>query len=195
MRKGKPVQKNLPKDQKSRVASKRAPVSGRQSLPPDTELETDFEDSPSEDDFTVKTRGRRRSLTAEDIEHNRRVAAFFNRVKPGIPIDADAPELRREPAPLSVMVEKILKKMNINESPWLDGLNRAWPELVAPEVARVARPGKFADGILFIFVTSSVKLFELRRFHLRAIEQAVRSFPGSDRVKQVRLMVNTVSLP
>ncbi len=136
-----------------------------------------------------------RKLTEGDLERNRRVAEFFSRVKPGIPIDADAPELRRAPVPLSALVEKVLKRRNISESPWMDALNRAWPTLVAPEVARDARPGKFADGILFVYVTSSVKLFELRRSRLRDIERAVRAFAGGDRVRQVRLMVNAVPLP
>jgi hypothetical protein len=44
-------------------------------------------------------------------------------------------------------------------------------------------------------VTTSVHLFELRRQHLKQIEQAVRDFAKDDRVKHVRLMVNAVSLP
>ena len=146
----------------------------------------------SEDDFTVRPNEGRRELTEDDIARNRRVAEFFNLVQPGLPIDADAPELRRDPAPFSVLVEDVLRRLNINESPWLDDLNCAWPTLVAPEVARFARPGKIAGGILFVFVTSSVKLFELRGTHLPGIERAVRAFPGGDRVRQVRLMVNAV---
>mgnify|MGYP003593532985 CR=1 FL=1 len=88
-----------------------------------------------------------------------------------------------------------LKRLNIKERPWLDELNQPWPTLVAPEVSSVARPGKWDNGILYVYVTNSVKLFELRRTHLKRIEQAVRAFAKDDRVKHVRLMVNAVSLP
>jgi hypothetical protein len=66
---------------------------------------------------------------------------------------------------------------------------------VPPEVAKVSHPGKWDNGILYIYVTSSLQLFELRRQHLKRIEQAVRAFAGDGRVKHVRLMVNAVSLP
>jgi hypothetical protein len=163
--------------------------------PTEDEWAVDLDAAPSESDFTVKPNAWHRNLTEEERARNSRVADFFNRVKPGLPIDADVPELRREPVPFSVLVEKILRKLNISESPWLDDLNRAWPALVAPDVAQAARPGKFADGILFVYVTSSVKLFELRRSRLRDIERVVHGFPGGEGVRQVRLMVNAVPLP
>jgi hypothetical protein len=178
MQKGKPVQK-APADEDDGGGAQDA----------------GFDAAPSEDDFTVKPNEGRRTLTAGDIERNRRVADFFTRIKPGLPIDADAPELRHDPAPFHELIDRVLKKRGINESPWLDDLNRAWPALVPPDVAQCARPGKFADGILFVYVTSSVKLFELRRARLRDIESAVRAFTGGGRVRQVRLMVNAVTLP
>ena len=85
--------------------------------------------------------------------------------------------------------------MNIEASPWLDELVQAWPTLVSAEVAKVSRPGKWDNGILYIYVASSPKLFELRRSWLKRIEKAVRAFAGDDRVKHVRLMVNAVQLP
>ncbi|HRR34345.1 MAG TPA: DUF721 domain-containing protein [Kiritimatiellia bacterium] len=154
-----------------------------------------FDCAPDESDFIVRPRGARRTLTPRDKERNRRVGELFRHVIPGLPIDADPPETRMEPEPLAAMIEQTLKRLKINESPWLIDLNRAWPTLVPPEVARVARPGKWEDGILFVYVTSSIKLFELRRTHLRRIEEAVKGFVGAGRVRQVRLMVNTVSLP
>ena len=150
---------------------------------------------PDETAFAACPRGARRALTSRDKERNRRVGELFSHVIPGLPIDADPPETRMEPEPLAALIEQTLKRLKINESPWLDELNRAWPSLVAPEVSRVARPGKWEDGILFVYVTSSVKLFELRRTHLRRIEEAVKAFAGAGRVRQVRLMVNAVSLP
>ncbi|MBP7637321.1 MAG: DUF721 domain-containing protein [Kiritimatiellae bacterium] len=154
-----------------------------------------FGSGPDEADFAVRPKGARRTLTPRDKERNRRVGELFRHVIPGLPIDADPPETRMEPEPLASLIEQTLKRLKINESPWLNDLNRAWPTLVPPEVARVTRPGKWEDGILFVYVTSSVTLFELRRTHLRRIEEAVKGFAGAGRVRQVRLMVNTVTLP
>lgn len=155
----------------------------------------DFSAVPDETSYQVAPTPLRRQLSSSDIEHNRKVKTLFDHIVPGLPIDADPPETRREAEPFSLIIEKTLKRLNIAASPWFDELTLAWPELVAPDVAKVARPGKWDAGILYVYVTSSVQLFEIRRTHLKRIEQSVRAFAGDDRVKQVRLMVNAVSLP
>ena len=150
---------------------------------------------PGEDAYRVEPTAARNHLTPRDQARNQGVKALFDHIIPGLPIDADPPETRQEPEKFSTLIEKTLKKLNIAESPWLDELVLAWPRLVSPEVAKVTRPGKWDSGILYVYVTSSMHLFEIRRAHLKRIEQAVRAFAGDDRVKQVRLMVNAVSLP
>lgn len=128
-------------------------------------------------------------------DRQRRVSTLLSNIIPGLPVDREAPELHREPKPLAAALERVLARYNIKKSFWLDDLKAAWPQLVAPEVARDAHPGKFKDGILYIFVSSSVRLFELRRTNLAAIEAAVRAFKGGKQVRQVRLMVDSVPIP
>lgn len=164
--------------------------------PADFESETSyFGGQPDETAFRAKPTTVRRQLTPRDIARNRGVRELFNHVIPGLPIDADPPETRQEPEPFSALIEKTLKRLNITESPWLDELAQAWPQLVPPEVAKVTRPGKWDAGILYVYVTSSMHLFEIRRTQLKRIEQAVRAFAGDERVRQVRLMVNAVPSP
>lgn len=150
---------------------------------------------PDESTFLAVPSHARRQLTPRDIARNRGVRRLFEHAIPGLPIDADPRETRQEPEPFSALVEKTLKRLNIQESPWLDELAQAWPSLVPPEVSGVSRPGKWDNGILYIYVNSSPKLFELRRTALKRIEEAVRRFAGDNRVKHVRLMVNAVQLP
>jgi len=150
---------------------------------------------PDEASFRVEPTPSRRQLTPRDLARNRGVRELFNHAVPGLPIDADPPETRQPPEPFSEAIEKTLKRLNINASPWLDELARAWPTLVPPEVAQATRPGKWDKGILYVYVASSTRLFEIRRTYLKRLEQAVRAFAGDDRVKQVRLMVNAVPLP
>lgn len=169
------------------------PFSERQA--PDPEEADGYGFVPNESAYEILPSGPRRQLTPRDQEHNRNVKTLFDHVVPGLPIDADPPETRRDAEPFSAIIEKTLKRLNIEASPWLDELAQAWPTLVPPEVAKVSHPGKWDNGILYIYVTSSLQLFELRRQHLKRIEQAVRAFAGDGRVKHVRLMVNAVSLP
>jgi hypothetical protein len=161
----------------------------------DTDEPSDFAASPAESSYRAEPTPVRRQLTSRDLARNQGVKQLFDHIIPGLPIDADPPETRQEPEAFSALIEKTLKRLNIDASPWLAELAQAWPQLVPPEVARVTSPGKWDAGILYVYVTSSMHLFEIRRAHLKRIEQAVRAFAGDDRVKQVRLMVNSVPLP
>ncbi len=162
---------------------------------PDTDEPSGYASAPVESLYRAEPTSVRRQLTPRDQARNQGVKRLFDHIIPGLPIDADPPETRQEPVKFSELIEKTLKRLNITDSPWLDELVRAWPRLVPPEVAKVTRPGKWDDGILYVYVTSSMHLFEIRRAHLKRIEQTVRAFAGDDRVRQVRLMVNSVPLP
>lgn len=152
---------------------------------------------PAPDDFYARPHGSRKALTPNDIRRNRGVDRLFDAITPGLPIDADPPETRTSAVRISQPVENILKRLNIRASPWIDALTEAWPRIVPPAVSNFARPGKWdASGILYLYVSSSVHLFEIRRMHLREIERAVRAFAGDRfRIRQVRLTVNTVPAP
>ncbi len=165
--------------------------------PPDSDGDEagDYASVPDEASYRVEPTPVRRQLTPRDLDYNRKVKTLFDNIVPGLPIDTDPPETRREAEPFSSIIEKTLKRLNIAASPWLDELTQAWPKLVPPDVAKVTRPGKWDNGILYVYVTTSPHLFEIRRTQLKRIEQAVRAFSGDDRVKQVRLMVNAVPLP
>ena len=166
------------------------------TAPPENEpLETPCETYPQESDYYVKPSPGRRQLTPRDLAHNQKVRTLFNNLRPGLPIDNDPPETRHDPEPFSALIEKTLKKLKINQSPWLEQLHQAWPRLLPPEITKIAQPGKWDNGILYIYVPSSIQLFELRRCGLKQIEAAVQTFAGDHQVKQVRLMVNSINLP
>jgi hypothetical protein len=132
----------------------------------------------------------RRTLTPRDKEHNRKVDTFFDTVIPGLPIDRDAPQLRPPITPFSQVIEATLKRLDIQMSPFLDDLVEKWETLLPPAIAKLTRPGKWENNILYVYVPTSMKLFELRRTALHQIEEAVRAFAGDIPVRQVRLMVD-----
>lgn len=154
-----------------------------------------FDAEDSEAAFLVRKSAARRELTERDKRHNSGVRQLLNNVIPGLPIDHDPPETRQAAEPIAAAVEKVLARFKINETPWLSRLTAAWPDLVPPQVAKVARPGKWENNTLYIYVDSSPHLFEIRREHFKNIEKAVKGFDSSNRVRHVRLLVNAVPLP
>lgn len=133
-------------------------------------------------------------LEPRDHEHNRRVKELFERIVPGLPIDADAPELRREPDCMETLVEVVMKKLKITGHSWIHELKEAWPQIVNSEIALQTTPGKLENNILFVYVVSSTALFELRRTRLKEIETAVKKFAPEKNIRYVKLMVNSVDL-
>jgi len=129
-------------------------------------------------------------LTDSDHEHNRNVRTLFNNIIPGLPVDADPPELHHEPEAMNMLVEKAMKKLNIETQGWIDELKNAWNNILPADIAEKTQPGKFENNILFVYVKSSVELFDLRRTRLREIENAVRQFAPDKTVRHVQLMVN-----
>ena len=150
----------------------------------------DFSFAPSEDYFQVVPNPIRRELTPRDIEHNQRVSKLFDTVMPGLPIDADPPQIRPTMTPFSEVIEATLKRLNIQASPFLDNLAEQWDSLFPPAIAKLTRPGKWENNILYVYGPSSMHLFELRRTALKQIEETIRTFAGEPLVRQVRLMVD-----
>jgi len=136
----------------------------------------------------------RTNLTQHDHEHNLKVKQLFNNIIPGLPIDADAPELRHDPECMQNLVEGVMKRLNIKEHGWLHELKEAWPRIVGPDIARQTAPGKWENNMLFIYVASSVELFDLRRTRLKEIEEAVKKFAPDKNIRHIKLMVNSVNL-
>ena len=136
----------------------------------------------------------RRTLTEADHQHNRNVHTLFNNIIPGLPIDADPPELYHDPEIMENMILKAMKKLDINVRDWIEDLKDAWPEILPPDITTKTQPGKCENNILFIYVRSSVELFDLRRTKLKIIEKAVREFAPDKNIRHVKLMVNHVNL-
>ena len=107
-----------------------------------------------------------------------------------LPLDADPPESRRECVRIDGALERVLQRLGVNASPWLERLVEAWPSLLPADLVQVTRPGKWEKQILYVYVANSMRLFELRRMRLAEIEQAVRRFAGAGRVRAVRLTID-----
>ena len=108
-----------------------------------------------------------------------------------IPEDADPPGRRREPTSMRALVELTVKKLKLpDQELWRDELAQAWLQVVPPQFATVVRPGKWENGVLYLFVANSARLFEFQRFHLKTIETSLRRHFDATRLKQVRVMID-----
>ena len=118
--------------------------------------------------------------------------ALFDPLAAGpLPEDADPPGRRREPTPMRALVEQMLKRLKLpDQNLWQEELEKVWSQVVPPEFATVVRPGKWEHGVLYLFVANNARLFELQRFHLKAIETGLRRHFDATRLKQVRVMID-----
>jgi len=148
--------------------------------------------STSADERSMQTHRHRGRpvLTESDHIHNRNVRELFNNIIPGLPIDADPPELRHEPDSMDKLVTTAMKKFNIEVQGWVDELKEVWDKILPADISDRTKPGKFENNILFVYVRSSVELFDLRRTRLKDIESAVRHYAPDKNIRHVQLMVN-----
>ena len=110
---------------------------------------------------------------------------------PVLPEDADHPGRRRDPTPMRALIEQTVKKLKLpDQELWREELAQVWAQVVPAQFATVVRPGKWENGVLYLFVTNSARLFELQRFHLKKIETGLRQHFETTRLKQVRLMID-----
>lgn len=127
-------------------------------------------------------------------DYRRAAPPAVNDIIPGLPIDSDPPELRREPEPMARMIAAVMKNLKIEMHDWLHDLRAAWPQILPADIASKTQPAKFENNILFVSVVSSVALFEIRRARLKDIETAVRRFAPDKKIRHVQLAVNHVNL-
>lgn len=92
---------------------------------------------------------------------------------------------------MRTLVERTLQRLKLpDQELWREELAQVWPQVVPPEFAAVVRPGKWDHDVLYLFVANSARLFELQRFHLKAMEARLRRHFDAVRLKQVRLMID-----
>jgi len=99
------------------------------------------------------------------------------------------------PAPFEVftpeqVLPKILKKMGLGNALSEQTLMNEWPSLVGASVARHTRPGKLDRGILYVYVSNSAWLAELRNLGEAALLQNVQQRLGRKNVKGIRLQLD-----
>ena len=93
---------------------------------------------------------------ARDVAARRRLES---RATPGLPVDGDAVEMRVPMPGIGKLMDDLLASMLVEKSPFFDQVCEKWMELF-PDC--VAKPGRWQDGRLFLYVRTSGQLFGMR---------------------------------
>ena len=107
-------------------------------------------------------------------------------VTPGLPIDGDAVEMRVPMPSMGKLMDGLLANLLIEKGPFFDQVCEQWPTLF-PDC--VAKPGRWQDGRLFLYVRTSGQLFGLRT-KLPKIKKALATLPTAPKRFSVNLEIH-----
>ena len=105
-------------------------------------------------------------------------------------IAMERPPPRRDEQPLAAVAQRVLKAWKLEGRAVEMRLVAAWPEIVGPQVAMHARPGRLERGVLVVFVSNSVWLAELNRLFQKPMLDNIRRQLGTNDVRALRLQLD-----
>lgn len=121
-----------------------------------------------------------------DRAARRRLAA---RATPGLPVDGDAPGARSAPVVRAgALLDGIAAEWLIERSAFFDEVCDRWDALFP---ASPARPGRWQDGRLFLYVRTAGQLFALRPKLARA-KKTLAALPSAPRKFTLHLEIRGV---
>ncbi len=117
-----------------------------------------------------------------DVAARGRLAAHAT---PGLPIDGDVVETRVPVPSMGKLMDGLLATLLVEKSPFFDQVCEQWPTLF-PDI--VAKPGRWQDGRLFLYVRTSGQLFGMRP-KLTKIKKALATLPTAPKRFSVHLEI------
>ena len=131
----------------------------------------------------------RNFLHQKKLPTSSRRRAFFSDAS-GLPLDADAPEMRSKATPVVETFNRLLKVCcDIDQDQYLrqEKMRRAWPELLGEELAGKLEFEKTDGNVIYAYARNHVELFEIRQFKLRALEAKAKKNPVFRGIRQICL--------
>lgn len=129
-----------------------------------------------------------RKRLARDGALRRRLA---DHLVPGLPVDADACELRVPEVRVGLVLGTLVDELTTVKEPFFDTVCERWKE-VCPDVP--ARPGRYRDGRLFLYVGTSGLVFSLRP-KLAKIKKLLLALPGAPAARRLSLHLEVHAPP
>jgi hypothetical protein len=129
-----------------------------------------------------------RKRLARDGALRRRLA---DHLVPGLPVDADACELRVPEVRVGSVLGTLVDELTNVKEPFFDTVCERWKD-VCPDVP--ARPGRYRDGRLFLYVGTSGLVFSLRP-KLAKIKKRLLALPGAPAARRLSLHLEVHAPP
>lgn len=129
-----------------------------------------------------------RKRLARDGALRRRLA---DHLVPGLPVDADACELRVPEVRVGSVLGTLVDELTTVKEPFFDTVCERWKD-VCPDVP--ARPGRYRDGRLFLYVGTSGLVFSLRP-KLAKIKKLLLALPGAPAARRLSLHLEVHAPP
>jgi predicted nucleic acid-binding Zn ribbon protein len=101
--------------------------------------------------------------------------------------DVRPPTPFQEPQPLGAGLQRIFKRLGLENAHIQNVLIDEWSQLVGEAVAKRTRPGIIRDRTLIIYVSGSVWYSELKRIGTKALEKKIVERFGADTISAVAL--------
>jgi len=102
---------------------------------------------------------------------------------PGLPVDGDAREVRIPEVRVGSCLEGIVNEWTVVKEPFFDTIVGKWKEL-CPDFP--GYPGRYREGHLFIYVSTSGLVFSLRT-KLPKIKKLLLTLPGAPKANRLSL--------
>lgn len=83
-------------------------------------------------------------------------------------------------------VERVLKRLGLEQANKLSSMAQDWPSIVGKQVGRHSRPGMLRGKELVVYVDSSVWLNELKRFGSGTILSNLQQYLGNRQITSLR---------
>ena len=103
---------------------------------------------------------------------------------PGLPVDGDAREVRIPEARVGSFVDAIVSELTFVKEPFFDTVCAHWNEIAPPNFT--GRPGRYREGHLFFYVTTSAQVFA-QRTKLAKIKKSILALPGAPKANRLTL--------
>lgn len=93
------------------------------------------------------------------------------------------------PAPIAGMLQKVLKKLGLENRYRESQIKVDWEKWVGPSVAAHAVPYRVVNKKLVVYVDNSVWLAELNRFYKGMILRKIQGEVGGDLIKEIHFKI------
>lgn len=105
-------------------------------------------------------------------------------------VEDDRPAPAGHAQPVASIARQIIKDLKLDARVTETRLLKEWPQIVGPQVATHARPGRLERGVLTVFVANSVWLAELSRMWLKPMLNNIQRQLGNADVRSLRLQLD-----